>query len=77
MIQPTPRRFTENAEGISEQTYAELREIAARYPQARSGLLPMLHLIQSVDGYITGRGVTFCAEQLDLTDAEVSGVATF
>ena len=34
-------------ETISEQTYAELREIAARYPQARSGLLPMLHLVQS------------------------------
>lgn len=62
---------------VLEQLRADAAEIIARYPQKRSALLPMLHLIQSVDGYVTGRGVTFCAEQLDLTTAEVSGVATF
>nr|WP_083283526.1 NADH-quinone oxidoreductase subunit NuoE [Humibacillus sp. DSM 29435] len=55
----------------------EAAVVIARYPQKRSALLPLLHLVQSVDGYVTGRGVTFCAEQLDLTEAEVSGVATF
>lgn len=68
-------------EGYDEQQLAALRadaaQIVARYPQKRSALLPLLHLVQSVDGYITGRGVTFCAEQLGLTDAEVTGVATF
>ena len=67
--------------GYDEATQARLtadaQAIIARYPQARSALLPMLHLVQSVDGYITGRGVHFCAEQLELTTAEVSGVATF
>ena len=62
---------------LPESTYAELREIAARYPQARSGLLPMLHLVQSVEGRVTARGIEACAEVLDLTAAEVSGVATF
>ncbi|GAB3588203.1 hypothetical protein GCM10027579_27220 [Calidifontibacter terrae] len=57
--------------------HADADAIVARYPQPRSALLPMLHLIQSIDGYITGRGVSFCAEKLDLSDAEVSGVATF
>ena len=33
--------------------------------------------MQSVDGYVSGRGIEFCAESLDLTTAEVSGVATF
>ena len=33
--------------------------------------------MQSVDGYVTGRGIDLCAELLDLTTAEVSGVATF
>lgn len=56
---------------------AELREIAARYPQARSGLLPMLHLVQSVDGFLSDEGINACAEVLDLTPAEVRGVATF
>ncbi len=62
---------------LDETTYAELREIAARYPQARSGLLPMLHLVQSVEGRVTTRGIEACAEILGLTAAEVSGVATF
>ena len=70
-----------SAEPYSAEQLAQLNTdsdaIIARYPQKRSALLPMLHLIQSVDGYVTGRGVTFCAEKLELTDAEVSGVATF
>jgi NADH-quinone oxidoreductase subunit E len=51
--------------------------IVARYPDPRSGLLPMLHLVQSVDGYVTPDGIRFCAEELGLTPAEVSAVATF
>jgi NADH-quinone oxidoreductase subunit E len=62
---------------ISEQTMAELREIAGRYPQARSGLLPMLHLVQSAEGRVTSEGIEACAELLGLTAAEVAGVATF
>lgn len=56
---------------------ADAEEIIARYPQRQSALLPMLHLVQSVDSYVSGRGVDLCAEMLDLTRAEVSGVATF
>jgi NADH-quinone oxidoreductase subunit E len=62
---------------LTQETYDELREIAARYPQARSGLLPMLHLVQSVEGRVTPAGIEACAEVLGLTPAEVSGVATF
>jgi NADH-quinone oxidoreductase subunit E len=63
--------------GLSDATYAELREIAARYPQARSGLLPMLHLVQASEGRITPEGIEACAAILDISAAEVSGVATF
>jgi NADH-quinone oxidoreductase subunit E len=63
--------------GLSETTYDELRQIAARYPQARSGLLPMLHLVQSAEGRVTPEGIEACAEILGITAAEVSGVATF
>jgi NADH-quinone oxidoreductase subunit E len=58
-------------------TYAELEEIAARYPQPRSGLLPMLHLVQSAEGQVTSRGIEACAKILGISAAEVSGVATF
>jgi NADH-quinone oxidoreductase subunit E len=63
--------------GLDEGVMAELREIAARYPQARSGLLPMLHLVQSVEGRVTSRGIEACADILGISAAEVSGVATF
>lgn len=62
---------------ITDDTIAELREIAERYPQARSALLPMLHLVQSVDGRVSPRGVEVCADILGITTAQVSGVATF
>ena len=58
-------------------TYAELKEIVARYPQPRSALIPMLHLVQSVEGRVTSRGIEACAEILGISAAEVSGVATF
>jgi len=56
---------------------ADAQLIIARYPKARSALLPMLHLVQSVDGYVSPRGIELCADLLDLTAVEVSGVATF
>jgi NADH-quinone oxidoreductase subunit E len=52
-------------------------EIIARYPQSRSALLPLLHLVQSVEGYVSQDGIRYCAEVLELTTAEVSAVATF
>ncbi len=69
--------MADTATNITEETLVELRELASRYPQARSALLPMLHLVQSVDGRISPRGVEACAEILDITPAQVSGVATF
>ena len=64
-----------------EQTLAQLTAdaevIIGRYPVARSALLPMLHLVQSVEGFVSPDGIAFCAERLDLTAAEVSAVATF
>jgi NADH-quinone oxidoreductase subunit E len=62
---------------IDQKTRAELEEIAARYPHKRSGLLPMLHLVQSVAGQITAEAIEVCAEILEISAAEVSGVATY
>ena len=62
---------------LSEKTRAEAREIIARYPQPRSALLPMLHLCQAEEGYVTPDAIALCAEELGLTKAEVAAVATF
>lgn len=55
----------------------DAKEIISRYPKARSALLPLLHLVQSEEGYVSNDGIAFCAEQLGLTTAEVTAVATF
>ena len=77
MTTDVPQQFTDAEPVLDETTMAELREIAARYPEKRSGLLPMLHLVQSVEGRITPEGIEACARILEISPAQVSGVATF
>ncbi|MFF1507861.1 NADH-quinone oxidoreductase subunit NuoE [Streptomyces sp. NPDC058326] len=55
----------------------DAKAIIARYPDSRSALLPMLHLVQSEEGHVTRTGMAFCADTLGLTTAEVTAVATF
>lgn len=62
---------------VADRLAADAATVIARYPQPRSALLPLLHLVQAEDGCLTAAGIAFCASQLGLTDAEVSAVATF
>ncbi|UXA20656.1 NADH-quinone oxidoreductase subunit NuoE [Mycobacterium sp. SMC-4] len=62
---------------VEARLHADAATVIARYPHARSALLPLLHLVQSEDGCLTPAGIAFCARQLALTEAEVAGVATF
>jgi NADH-quinone oxidoreductase subunit E len=52
-------------------------EIVGRYPNSRSATLPLLFLVQSVEGYVTERGMREVAEILGLTPAEVLATGTF
>ncbi|HHW82715.1 MAG TPA: NADH-quinone oxidoreductase subunit NuoE [Actinomycetales bacterium] len=66
------------APDVHARLRAEAEEIVSRYPDnPRSALGPMLHLVQSEDGFVSARGIALCAEVLGLTRAEVSAVATF
>jgi NADH-quinone oxidoreductase subunit E len=56
---------------------ADATEIIGRYPRPRSALLPLLHLVQAEQGYVTEEGIAFCAERLGLEEAEVAAVASF
>jgi len=62
---------------VEARLAADAQKVIAKYPQGRSALLPLLHLVQSEDGCLTSAGIAFCAAQLGLTDAEVTAVATF
>jgi NADH-quinone oxidoreductase subunit E len=66
---------------FSEETRARLDadagEIIARYPRSRSALLPLLHLVQAEEGYVSEDGIAYCASRLGLTETEVAGVMTY
>jgi len=62
---------------LTDETRERAAEIVARYPKPRSALLPLLHLVQSEEGYVSPEGIALCAELLELTKAEVSAVSTF
>lgn len=53
------------------------REIVERYPVARSALIPLLHLAQEQDGYVSEEAMEHIAELLDVTPAEVLGTCSF
>jgi len=48
-----------------------------RYPRSRSAIMPLLHYVQSIAGYVTNEGIELIAKLLTLETAEVSAVATF
>ena len=56
---------------------AVMDTIIARYPKSRSAIMPLLHYVQSLDGYVTPRGIETIAEKLNLATAEVTAVSSF
>lgn len=51
--------------------------IIARYPRSRSAIMPLLHLAQARDGYVTNESINTIAAKLKLEPAEVTAVSTF
>jgi NADH-quinone oxidoreductase subunit E len=62
---------------LTDSNVALAREIIARYPRTKSALIPLLHLSQEQNGYVTQEAMRHIAELLDLTAAEVYGTASF
>ena len=75
LVQPGARR-TYPAE-VRERLERDAATVVARYPRPRSAIIPLLHLLQAEDGYLTPAAVDFVSHTLDLTGAEVAAVATF
>src|SRR6201981_132325 len=66
---------------FSEEVGARLdpgaAEILGGYPPSRSALLPLLHLVQAEEGYLSDDGIAYCAGQLGLTETEVVAVSSY
>ena len=63
--------------GYTDADRRAAREIIGRYPYAKSALLPLLHLAQDRDGWVTPEAMEEIAAMLDLTPALVLGVCSF
>src|SRR5713226_2702417 len=63
--------------GYTDADRRAAREIIGRYPYAKSALLPLLHLAQDRDGWVTPEAMKEIAAMLDLTPALVLGVCSF
>jgi NADH-quinone oxidoreductase E subunit len=57
----------------------DAERIVARYPKGRerSAVMPLLYLVQSIEGRVSREGLREIADLLGLTTAEVEAVATF
>ncbi|MBS1847214.1 MAG: NAD(P)H-dependent oxidoreductase subunit E [Actinobacteria bacterium] len=53
------------------------RELIGHYPRPKSALIPLLHLAQEQDGYVTDEAMVHIAELVGVTPAEVLGTCTF
>lgn len=62
---------------LTEANVTLAREIIARYPRPKSALVPLLHLAQEQDGYVTRDAMAHIGELVGVTSAEVYGTATF
>ena len=62
---------------LTESNLLLANQIIARYPRKRSAMIPLLHLSQEQNGYITEPAMAHIAELVGVTPAEVLGTASF
>jgi len=62
---------------LTPQNEAIALEIISRYPRKKSALIPLLHLAQEQDGYVSDDAMVHLAELVDVTPAEVIGTCSF
>ena len=64
---------------FSPELIKKFDEIVSRYPKGKqkSGLLPILHLVQAEYGWVSSPAMDKVAEYLDIQSIEVYEVATF
>jgi len=62
---------------LSSEVVARARELVALYPHPRSALIPVCHLAQEQEGWLSPEAVEEVAEIVGLEPAEVVGTASF
>lgn len=63
--------------GFNVENQAAARAIVERYPQARSAILPLAHLAQDQDGWLSEGAMREIAELVGVEPAEVHSTCSF
>ena len=62
---------------LSEESKQQIRELMAKYPKARSAILPALHVVQEQLGWVPEEAQAEVAEMFGMPPAEVRSLVTF
>lgn len=62
---------------FSPASLERARELVGHYPRPKSATIPLCHLAQEQDGYLTDSAMEHIAELVGCTPAEVYGTASF
>ena len=62
---------------LTPENLRRAKELMGLYPEPRSALLPMLHVAQEQDGWLTPEVIEHVSELVGLSPAEVYGTASF
>jgi NADH-quinone oxidoreductase subunit E len=68
---------SKNMKVLVDQHYLAATSIVSKYPNSRSAVLPLLFLVQGIEGHVTDQGMRDVAEMLGLTPAEVLASGSF
>src|SRR5262245_7099202 len=66
-----------SAFALSPERDQQVEQILARYPTRQAALIPVLHVCQEQEGWISEEVMEWVAERLKLSAAHVKGVVTF
>jgi NADH-quinone oxidoreductase subunit E len=62
---------------LKPETLRSIEEVIPRYPQKRSASLPLLHLVQEDQGYVSDEAIEWIAHRLELAPINVYELVTF
>jgi NADH-quinone oxidoreductase subunit E len=70
-------RFEISELRLSDSVEKEIAEKVSLYPDKRSAILPVLHILQREEGHVTEAGMRYASAVLGLSPVQVYDVATF
>jgi NADH-quinone oxidoreductase subunit E len=62
---------------LTPERQREMADILSRYPTPKAAVIPLLHLCQAQEGWVSDEVTAFVADKLGVTAAQIRGVVTF